>query len=170
MSPWTTASNPSKIQCQDKMLAGRSMLPTELVMIQSQSSLAQVEHTLGIHPSRILAVVSASSHLVAATPTSRALSGIMMPIGVLTVDTPNPTPLNGSPRCQTAGRIPGGLKGQGLVTLKTSLQPGVDPAPLTHSSTAAAWVLRVTTPWLRPCQGLLAICLLESMHEALPRF
>ncbi len=63
-------------------------------------------------------------------------------------------------RCQTAGRIPGGLRGQDLVTLKTSPQPGVPPAPLKRSSTAAAWVLRVTAPWLRPCQGLLAMFLL----------
>ncbi len=66
-------------------------------MIQSQSSLAQVEHTLGIHSSKILAVVSASSHPVAATPTSRVQSG-MMPTGALPIDTPNPTPLNGSLR------------------------------------------------------------------------
>ncbi len=58
-------------------------------------------------------------------------------------------------RCQTAGRIPGGLRGQDLVTLKTSPQPGVPPAPLKRSSTAAAWVLK-----LRPCQGLLAMFLL----------
>lgn len=145
------------------------MQPTGRVTIQSQSSLAPVKHTLGIHSSQIHAVGSASSHLVAATPTSRVQSGTM-PIGVPPIDTPNPTPLNGSPRCQIAGRIPGGLKGQGQVTLKTSLQPGVPPAPLTRSSTAAAWVLRVTAPWLRPCQGLLAIFLLENMHEALPRF
>lgn len=63
-------------------------------------------------------------------------------------------------RCQTAGRTPGGLKGQGLVTPKTSLQPGVAPAPLMRSSTAAAWVLRVIAPWLRPCQGPLATFLL----------
>ena len=70
-------------------------------MIQSQSSLAQVEHTLGIHTSQILAVVSASSHLAAATPTSRVQAG-MMPTGALPVDTPNPTPLNGSPRYLTS--------------------------------------------------------------------
>lgn len=65
--------------------------------IQNQSSLAQVEHTLGMHSSQTLAVVSASSHLAAATPTSRVQPG-MMPTGALPVDTPNPTPLNGSPR------------------------------------------------------------------------
>lgn len=65
--------------------------------IQSQSSLAQVEHTLGMHNSQTLVVGSASSHLGAATPTSRVQPG-MMPTGALPVDTPNPTPLNGSPR------------------------------------------------------------------------
>ncbi len=67
------------------------------VMIQNQSSLVQVGPTLGMHNSQTLAVVSASSHLVAATLISRVLSG-MMPTGALPIDTPNPTPLNGSPR------------------------------------------------------------------------
>ena len=50
-----------------------------------------------MHSSRILAVGSAFSRLVAATPISRVQAG-MMPTGALPVDTPNPTPLNGSPR------------------------------------------------------------------------